>query len=546
MRTSEGVRRSLDHRPASLVRRRGAHYPEGSGTLRQEAVPAGSAFAIPGRDGLPDPVPGTPATVTTSACAETTCAAGSPKPRHAALALRDRLGQSARSVFHRGARRMSAETDARLANRILRGLVIGAIAGAVVLLVAPYVPGLLDVSRWLAANLFDPLGQVFLRMLFFVVIPLVFASLASGVVQLGELSHLGPLAGRTFTLFFANMAIAATLGLVMMNVLNPGGRMDEATTTQLVQDYSGEASKHVETRESSPKVTPGTVVDMFMPRNLFGAFVGNQRNVLGDVLPLILFAILVGAAGLKIEESRRKRLLDGLETVTELMTGIVHFALRIAPYAVPAMIFSVVVKVGFDILLALGLFVLGCGAMLLLHLFGTMSIWLRFLARRSPREFFRAIKDVLVTAFSTSSSSATLPAALTACRERLGIAPSTAGFVMPLGTTMNMSGTALYEGCVVLFVAQVFGVHLGLVEQLTLVFLSVLSAVAVAAIPGGSLPLIAGLLVAFGVPPEGIGIILGVDRILDMTRTMTNVGSDMVTTAVVDAAQRASGRAGTG
>jgi DAACS family dicarboxylate/amino acid:cation (Na+ or H+) symporter len=227
------------------------------------------------------------------------------------------------------------------------------------------------------------------------------------------------------------------------------------------------------------------------------------------------------------------------------MTGIVHFALRLAPYAVPAMIFSVVVKVGFDILIALGLFVLGCVAMLLLHLFGTMSIWLRYLAKRSPVQFFRDIKDVLVTAFSTSSSSATLPAALAACRERLGIAPSTAGFVMPLGTTMNMSGTALYEGCVVLFVAQVFGVHLGFAEQVTLVFLSVLSAVAVAAIPGGSLPLIAGLLVAFGIPPEGIGIILGVDRILDMTRTMVNVGSDMVTTAVVDAGQRASGRTGT-
>jgi Na+/H+-dicarboxylate symporter len=439
---------------------------------------------------------------------------------------------------------MSAETDAKLANRILRGLVIGAVAGAVVLLLAPYVPGLLDGAQWVATNLFDPLGQVFLRMLFFVVIPLVFASLANGVMQLGDLANLGPLAGRTFSLFFVNMAIAATLGLLMMNILNPGGRMDAATTAQLVEEYSGQASKHVETHQSRAEITPTAVVDMFMPRNLFGAFVGNQRNVLGDVLPLILFAIFVGAAGLKLPEARRRRLLDGLETVTDLMTGIVHFALRLAPYAVPAMIFSVVVKVGFDILIALGLFVLGCGGMLLLHLFGTMSIWLKWLARRNPREFFREIKDVLVTAFSTSSSSATLPAALTACRERLGIAPSTAGFVMPLGTTMNMSGTALYEGCVVLFVAQVFGVHLGLAEQVTLVFLSVLSAVAVAAIPGGSLPLIAGLLVAFGIPPEGIGIILGVDRLLDMTRTMTNVGADMVTTAVVDAGQRAAGRAG--
>jgi DAACS family dicarboxylate/amino acid:cation (Na+ or H+) symporter len=433
--------------------------------------------------------------------------------------------------------------DSKLANRILIGLVIGAVAGALVQLAAPAAPALLTGAQWFAANVCDPLGQVFLRMLFFVVIPLVFASLANGVLQLGELSHLGPLAGRTFTLFFLNMAIAATLGLLMMNILQPGNRLDDETSARLIQEYSGQAAGHVETSEARPQMTPSAVVDMFMPRNLFGAFVGNQRNMLGEVLPLIVFAILIGAAGLKLPRERRQRLQDGLETVNELMTGIVHFALRLAPYAVPAMIFSVVVKVGLDILLALGLFVVGCVAMLLLHLFGTMSLWLRFLAKRSPAEFFREIKDVLVTAFSTSSSSATLPAAMAAARERLGIAPSTAGFVLPLGTTMNMSGTALYEGCVVLFVAQVFGVHLGLIEQATLVLLSVLSAVAVAAIPGGSLPLIAGLLVAFGIPPEGIGIILGVDRILDMTRTMTNVGSDVVTTVVVDAGQKARGMA---
>ena len=141
---------------------------------------------------------------------------------------------------------------------------------------------------------------------------------------------------------------------------------------------------------------------------------------------------------------------------------------------------------------------------------------------------------MLVTAFSTSSSAATLPTALAAAREQLGVQPPVAGFVLPLGTTMNMAGTALYEGCVVLFIAQVFGIELGFAQQVTLLLLAVLSAVAVAAIPGGSLPLIAGLLAAFGIPPEGIGIILGVDRILDMTRTMVNVGSDVVTTVVVD------------
>jgi DAACS family dicarboxylate/amino acid:cation (Na+ or H+) symporter len=430
-----------------------------------------------------------------------------------------------------------SDFDARLANRILLGLVIGAIAGAVTLLIGSAFPSVLAGARSLATTVLDPIGQVFLRMLFFVVIPLVFASLAYGVVQLGDLKDLGPLAGRTFALFFANMAIAATLGLIMMNALEPGARLDEDTTARLLSEYSGQAAQHVEKTAARPEMTPMAIVDMFMPRNLFGAFVGNQRNLLGDVLPLITFAILVGAAGLGLPAERRKRFENGLETVAQLMTNIVHFALRLAPIAVPAMIFSVIVKVGFEIILALGLFVIGCVVMLLIHLFGTMSIWLRFLARRSPATFFRQIKGVLVTAFSTSSSSATLPAALDAARDPLGIRPSTAGFVLPLGTTMNMSGTALYEGCVVLFVAQVFGVHLDLAQQATLVFLAVLSAVAVAAIPGGALPLIAGLLGAFGIPPEGIGIVLGVDRILDMTRTMVNVGSDLVTTAVVDATQ---------
>jgi len=241
-----------------------------------------------------------------------------------------------------------------------------------------------------------------------------------------------------------------------------------------------------------------------------------------------------------LPEEKRARLQAGLEMITELMTRIVNFALKLAPYAVPAMIFSVVVKIGFDILAALAVFVAGCAAMMLLHLFGTMSVWLKLWTDRSPLGFFRQIRTVLVTAFSTSSSAATLPAALATARGELGLRPSVAGFVLPLGTTMNMSGTALYEGCVVLFVAQAFGIDLNFVQQATLLLLAVFSAVAVAAIPGGSLPLIAGLLIAFGIPPEGIGIVLGVDRLLDMTRTMVNVGSDMVTTTVVDAAARRS------
>jgi Na+/H+-dicarboxylate symporter len=429
---------------------------------------------------------------------------------------------------------MTSDASGRLANRILWGLLAGAAAGGITLLLGRAFPGLLDAARQFATLVLDPVGQVFLRMLFFVVIPLVFASLATGVAQLDRLGQLGPLAMRTFVLFFVNMAIAVTLGLVMMNILEPGAALEPEARARLLEEYGGAAEQHVARRAAQPDVTPMSIVETFMPRNLFGAFVGNDRNALGDVLPLILFAILVGAAALKLGRERREQLRSGLTLVTELMTGIVHIALSIAPYAVPAMIYSVVVKIGWDIVIALGVFVAGCIAMMLLHLFGTMSVWLRLLARRSPLATFRLMRPVLATAFSTSSSAATLPAALAAAREQLAVRAPVAGFVLPLGTTMNMSGTALFEGCVVLFVAQVFGIELGFAQQATLVLLAVLSAVAVSAIPGGALPLVAGLLASFGIPPEGIGIILGVERLLDMTRTMVNVGSDVVTTIVVD------------
>ena len=438
-----------------------------------------------------------------------------------------------------------AETNRPLSNRILVGLVVGVVAGIGTLALGKISPDSLEFMRKVSTNVLDPFGQIFLRMLFFVVIPLVFASLATGIVQLGRLDRLGPLAGRTFTLFFLNMAIGVGLGLIMMNVLQPGNHLDPAAKTRLLAEFGGAAQKHISAGAASPSMNFMAIVEMFMPKNLFGAVVGQTKTTIGDVLPLILFAILVGAVATQLAAEKRQKIQDMLEIVSELMTGIVHFALRLAPYAVPAMIYSVIVKIGLDILVALGVFALGCVFVMLLHLFGTMSIWLKVWTDRSPIQFWKDTRAVLVTAFSTSSSNATLPAALECAKGTLGLRPSVAGFVLPLGTTMNMSGTALYEGCVVLFVAQVFGVDLSAGQQLTLLLLSVLSAVAVAGIPGGSLPLIAGLLATFGIPPEGIGIVLGVDRVLDMVRTMTNVGSDVVTTVVVDAQEgRAEARAG--
>ena len=436
-----------------------------------------------------------------------------------------------------------AEADTRLGNRILIGLACGALAALLVHSLAGLVPGLLPAATWLATTVLEPFGQIFLRLLFFVVIQLVFCSLAHGVLQLGDVQSLGRLASRTFLMFLLNMAIATLLGLLMMNLLVPGHALPEALRVQLIGEYGGAAKAAIQRHTDNPGLTPATLVDMFLPRNLFAAFIGNDRKALGDVLPLIVFAVLVGIAGTRLTQNHQSRLREALESITELMTGIVQLALKLAPFAVPALIFSVVVRVGPQLLVALGLFVIGCVTVLLLHLFGTMSLWLRLWARVPPLQFFRIIRTVLITAFTTSSSNATLPAALAVARGPLGIRPQTAGFVLPLGTTMNMSGTALYEGCVVLFVAQVFGVELSLLSQLTLLVLAVLSAVAVAGIPGGSLPLIAGLLISFGIPPEGIGIILGVDRLLDMTRTMVNVGCDLVTCQIVDRDRSSTGPA---
>ena len=392
--------------------------------------------------------------------------------------------------------------------------------------------------RWLGRELLEPFGQIFLRLLFFVVVPLVFCSLALGVVQLQRLDRLGSLAARTFGLFGLNMAVGVGLGLLMMNALAPGARIDEATREKLLSEYRREVEV-IETRAAEQEqLSFRVLVEMFMPRNLLKSVVEFQ------LLPLILFALLVGAAGSQLPELRREALATTFQVVLELMTRIVHWALRLAPYAVAALLGSVVIVAGAPILKPLLLFVAGVGAVMVVHLFGTMSILLRLLTRRSPRLFFRAVRAVLITAFSTSSSSATLPTSLQVSREVLGVSPSTSGFVLPLGATMNMSGTALYEGCVVLFVAQFYGIDLALGQQLTLLLLAVLSAVAVAGIPGGSLPLLVGLLVNFNLPAEGIALILGFDRLLDMARTAVNVGADLVTACIVDERMGSNARRG--
>jgi DAACS family dicarboxylate/amino acid:cation (Na+ or H+) symporter len=427
-----------------------------------------------------------------------------------------------------------------LARRILWALLLGVLLGAAARSLAAAWPEAEGPIRWGARELLDPFGQVFLRLLFFVVVPLVFGSLALGIAQLGDLRQLGPLAGRTFLLFAINMTVGVVLGLIMMNLLEPGARIDAATRSRLLSEYGGAAQALQTTAAGQEGLSFRFLVEVFMPRNLLKSVVEFQ------LLPLILFALLVGAAATRLVQGHRRSVERALQVGVDLMTQLVHWALRLAPYAVATLVASVTILAGLQVLAPLMYFVLGVLGVLALHLFGSLSLLLKAFSHRSPRAFFRAVRPVLVTAFSTSSSNATLPTAIQVSREQLGVSASTAGFVLPLGATMNMSGTALYEGCVVLFVAQVYGLQLGLAQQTTLVILAVLSAVAVAGIPGASLPLIIGLLATFGLPPEGIALILGFDRLLDMARTTVNVAADMVTACIVDERMLASGRSEVG
>jgi len=265
-----------------------------------------------------------------------------------------------------------------------------------------------------------------------------------------------------------------------------------------------------------------------VPRNPLKAAVN------GDMLAVIFFALVLGAALARMSRGKAEPLVKVLESLGEAMVTIIDLVMKVAPLGVFCLIFSVMARFGYELLFNLMKYVLTVlGAMILFQVVG-YGVILKLLARRGPLDFLKRIRIVMVTAFSTSSSNATLPTTIQTAEQELGVSPQVAGFVLPLGATMNMNGTALFEGATVLFLAQVFGVDLSLGQQLVVVLMSVVTAIGVAGIPGGSLPLLMMVLGMVGVPPEGIALILGVDRLLDMSRTVLNVTGDLVTATLVE------------
>ncbi len=410
----------------------------------------------------------------------------------------------------------------KLHTKILLALVVGATAGILAnTLLGGASPSVVWVNKYVAG----PVGQIFLRMLFMVVMPLVFASISLGVAGLGDLRKVGRVGGKAISYFLATTFLAASFGLVMVNVFKPGEGIPNEVKTQLMATYAQDASAKITAQQ-----TGGFGIETFV--NIV------TRNPVksaadGDMLGVIFFGLMFGAALTMLKPERAKPMIDVLEALNDVVISIVGMAMKLAPYGVTGLIFGVTSRFGFALLEPLAGYVLVVLGALILHVAVNLSLILRFVIGINPLVYFGRIRSALITAFSTSSSNATLPAALKASEFGLGVPSNIAGFVLPLGSTMCMNGTSIFEGITVIFLCQVFGIDLTLGGMIIVIVMSVITAVGAAGVPGGSIPLMVGILAMMGVPGEGIAIVLGVDRILDMTRTTVNVAGDISATAFV-------------
>ncbi len=407
-----------------------------------------------------------------------------------------------------------------LHTRMLIGFIVGLGAGIAANLLVGEAAWLDAVIRYVA----DPIGQVFLRLLFMLVIPLVFSALVLGVVELGDPQSLGRIGGRTLIWILVVTTAAVTIGMVIVNLFQPGAGIPEDVAATLLASGSERAGQIATQREG---VSGLDILLNIIPRNPV------QAAADGDLIAVIFFAMMLGIAATILRTPATKTFVGAVEGLYEICLKLIDWVIQLAPYAVAALLFSITARLGLDVLVQLAQFVGTVLAALGLHMFVVLPILLLLFGRMSPLVFFRGAQPALLTAFSTSSSSATLPTSLMVAEENLRVPRPVARFVCTVGSTANMNGTALFEGITVLFLAQFFGVELSLAQQVLVLLMCVLGGIGAAGVPGGSLPVIAMILVMFGIPPEGIGLILGVDRFLDMCRTVVNVCGDLVGSVVI-------------
>jgi dicarboxylate/amino acid:cation (Na+ or H+) symporter, DAACS family len=422
-----------------------------------------------------------------------------------------------------------------LHTRILVGLAAGVLAG---LAVNGIWGGSHPVVDRVIYHLTEPIGALFLRALLMIVIPLIASSLVVGVAGIGDIRRLGRVGARSFAYCFVVSAISVVIGLALTNTIQPGKRVGAETAAQLEGRYGTDAQRRVQaiqTERAGPGESPlMQVVKTIVPANPLYAVSAAETP---QMLHLMFFALIVGVAVTLIPSDVSAPLVRVLEGVYAVSAKIVDIIMQVAPYAVACLLFTNVARFGIDLLAALSWFVLTVLLGLALQMFGVYSLSVRLLSKISPLEFFRRVKTVMLTAFSTSSSNATLPTALRVSEENLGVPREINSFVLTVGATANQNGTALYEGVTVLFLAQLAGVDLSLGQQLMVVYLAILGGIGTAGVPSGSIPFIILVLAQVGVNPALIAVVLGVDRFLDMCRTTLNVVGDLTAATYVARAE---------
>ncbi|HEX6374832.1 MAG TPA: dicarboxylate/amino acid:cation symporter [Allosphingosinicella sp.] len=405
--------------------------------------------------------------------------------------------------------------------KMLIGFLVGLVAGLAVHMTQPDAAWVDTVTTYVTG----PIGQIFLRLLFMLVIPLLFSALVIGIAEMGDVRSLKRIGIRTLLFTVGISSVAVVIALTVVNLFNPGAGVDPELARAMLVDAREGAGAIISSAQEKPAGI-GTFLSL-IPNNVIAAAADN------DILAVMFFALVFGIGLLLVDTRQAQALQDAIEGIFHVAMRLIGIVIRLAPIAIAAFMFNLAALFGWELLIRLGAYV---GVVLLalgLHMFVVYPIALRLLGGVSPLWFFRGSQEAMVMAFSTASSNATLPTAIRVADEQLKLPSRVSRFVLTIGATANQNGTAIFEGVTVLFLAQFFGVELSLGQQVVVLLMCILGGIGTAGVPAGSLPVIALILGMVGVPPEGIGIVLGVDRFLDMCRTTLNVTGDLTAAVVV-------------
>ncbi len=378
----------------------------------------------------------------------------------------------------------------------------------------------LDKVKTIAVQI-KPIGSIFIRLLMFISIPLVLASLIVGAASLGDIKHVGRIGGFTVFWYLVTITSAITIGLLLVNVIAPGERLSVDAREKLMAEFQTDVQSNV---------PPVDLVDMVVR-----IVATNPINALanGEMLQIVFFALMVGISLTMVAPEKSKHVIDFCDGLSETMIKMVGMIMNIAPYGVFALIAATVGEFGFDILGTLFWYALTLVIGLALHMFGFLGVMVRVFSGIPYRKFFSGLRDPMLVAFTTSSSGATLPVNMKACENNLGVPKKITSFVLPLGATVNMDGTSMYQAVATVFIAQVYGYDLTLAQQLTILFTAVLASIGTAPVPGVGLIMLIIVLRSVNVPEEGIALILGIDRFLDMCRTVPNIVGDAAVATII-------------